>query len=145
MSVILDVMTPTICHCNDNTVDPPCSTGYHDDVIKWNLFPRYWPFVREFTDHRLKNSPHKGQCREALMFSFICAWINGWVTNRGAGDLRRHLAHYDVIVMYNMVLHMACQWQVYGQIIISIHKRHSYVALTGEEYLVSVLSKSVSL
>ena len=25
----------------------------HDDVIKWKHFPRYWPFVWEFTDHRL--------------------------------------------------------------------------------------------
>ena len=30
---------------------------------------------------------------------FICAWINGWVNNREAGDLRRHRAHYDVNVM----------------------------------------------
>ena len=33
------------------------------------------------------------------MFSLICVWINGWVNNREAGDLRRHRAHYDVIVM----------------------------------------------
>ena len=33
------------------------------------------------------------------MFSLICAWINGWVNNRGAGDLRCHCAHYDVTVM----------------------------------------------
>ena len=26
------------------------------------------------------------------MFSLICAWINGWVNNRKAGDLRRHRA-----------------------------------------------------
>ena len=32
-------------------------------------------------------------------FSLICARINGWVNNREAGDLRRHRAHYDVIVM----------------------------------------------
>ena len=44
--------------------------------------------------------PHKGQLRGALMFSLISAWINGWVNNREAGDLRRHRAHYDVIVMY---------------------------------------------
>ena len=25
---------------------------FHDDVIKWKHFPRYWPFVREFTRHR---------------------------------------------------------------------------------------------
>ena len=45
------------------------------------------------------NSPHRGQWRGALMFSLICAWINGWVNNRDAGDLRRHRPHYDVIVM----------------------------------------------
>ena len=70
----------------------------HDDVIKWKHFPRYWPFVRGI--HRSPvNSPHKGQWRGALMFSLICDWINGWVNNREAGDLRRHRAHYDVIVM----------------------------------------------
>ena len=45
------------------------------------------------------NSPHKGQWREALMFSLICAWINGWVNNGETGDLRRYRDHYDVIVM----------------------------------------------
>ena len=33
------------------------------------------------------------------MFYLICVWINGWVNNREAGDLRRHLGHYDVSVM----------------------------------------------
>ena len=45
------------------------------------------------------NSPLKNYWRGALMFSLICAWINGWVYNREAGDLRRHRAHYDVTVM----------------------------------------------
>ena len=45
------------------------------------------------------NSPHKGQWREALMVSLICAWINSWVNNGEAGDLRRHHGHYDVTVM----------------------------------------------
>ena len=45
------------------------------------------------------NSPHKGQWHGALMFSLICAWINGWVNNHEAGDLRCHHAHYDIIVM----------------------------------------------
>ena len=72
----------------------------HDDVIKWKHFPRYWPFVRGI--HRSPvNSPHKGQWRGALMFTLICARINGWVNNREAGDLRRHRAHSDVIVMGN--------------------------------------------
>ena len=70
----------------------------YDDVIKCKHIPRYWPFVRGI--HRSPvNSPHKGQWRGALIFSLICAWINGWLNNREAGDLRRHRAHYDVIVM----------------------------------------------
>ena len=71
----------------------------HDDVIKWKHFPRDWPFVREI--HRSPvNFPHKGQWRGALMFSLIYAWINDWVNNREAGDLRRQHGHYDVIVMF---------------------------------------------
>ena len=70
----------------------------HDDVIKWKHFPRYWPFVPGI--HRPPvNFPHKGQWRGTLMFSLICVWINGWVNNREAGDLRCYRAHYDVIVM----------------------------------------------
>ena len=47
-----------------------------DDVIKWT---------------------HSG--RGAMMFSLICAWINGWVNSREAGDLRRNRAHHDFTVM----------------------------------------------
>ena len=76
--------------------------AYHDDVIKWKHFPRYWPFVRGI--HRSPvNSQQKGKWRGALMFSLICSWINGWVNNRKAGDLRRNRAHYDVSVMSNYV------------------------------------------
>ena len=46
------------------------------------------------------NSSRKGQWRGALMFSLICVWINGWVNNREAGDLRRYRSHYDFNVMY---------------------------------------------
>ena len=74
---------------------------HHDDVIKWKHFPRNWPFVRGI--HRPPvNSPHKGQWRGALMITLICARINGWVNNCEAGDLRRNLAHYDVIVMFSL-------------------------------------------
>ena len=83
----------------------------HDDVLKWKHFPHYWPFARwryqkETFSTLLAicagNSPvpgHKGQWRGALMFSLFCVWINGWVNNGEAGDLRRYLAHYDVTVV----------------------------------------------
>ena len=57
------------------------------------------------------NSPVTGEfpsqrpVTRALMFSVNCASINAWVNNRKVGDLRRHCAHYDVIVMIN-------QWEL---------------------------------
>ena len=79
----------------------------HDDVIKWKHFPRNWPFVREI--HRSPvNFPHKGQWRGALMFSLMYAWINDWVNNREAGDLRLQHGHYDVIVMTLQELMECC-------------------------------------
>ena len=54
-----------------------------------NIFRVTGHLCGEFTDHQ-------GQWRRALMFCFIYAWINGWVTNREAGDLRRHRAFHDV-------------------------------------------------
>ena len=81
-----------------------CIYGSHDDVIKWKHFLRYWPFVRGIHQSPV-NSPHKGQWRRALMFSFFCLQTNGWANNREAGDLRRHRAHYEVIVMI--------QWEIW--------------------------------
>ena len=43
--------------------------------------------------------PAQRQVTRSFDVSFICAWINHWVNNREAGDLRRHRAHYGVIVM----------------------------------------------
>ena len=81
--------------------------GFHDDVIKWKHFPRYWPFLRGI--HRSAvNSTQKGQWRGALMFSSIWVWINGWVNNREASDLRRYRAHYGVIVMMGSIFLWFC-------------------------------------
>ena len=91
----------------------------HDDVIKWKHFPRNWPFMRGI--HRSPvNSPHKGQWRGALMFYLICVWINDWINNREAGDLRRYCAHYDVIVMIIIIL-FCCSY------IVSFHALHSSI------------------
>ena len=76
---------------------------FHDDVIKWKHFPHYWPFVRIIHQSPV-NSPHKGQWRGALMFSLICFWINSWVNNLEAGDLRRHRNHCDVTVMQRFLV-----------------------------------------
>ena len=80
----------------------------HDEVIKWKLFPNYWPFVRGI--HRWPvGSPHKGQWRRALMFSLICAlnkqlskqsW--GWWFEMPSRSLWRHCnVIYTVSSLYH--------------------------------------------
>ena len=73
----------------------------HGDVIKWKHFSALLVVCAGI--HRSPvNSPHKGQWCGALMFYLICAWINGWVNNHEAGDLRGYSAHYDVSVMWTV-------------------------------------------
>ena len=69
------------------------------------------------------NSPvnsQKGQWRGGLMFYLIYAWTNNWANYHEVGNLRRHLAHYGVIVMYvesvivSLRRHCSCQnrWHI---------------------------------
>ena len=96
---------PTLINCgtvpvkNLSVISAETELSYeHEDVMNWKHFPRYWFFVRGI--HRSPgNSPHKALWRGGLVFTLIYAWTNGWVNNRDAGDLRRHRANYDVIVM----------------------------------------------
>ena len=66
----------------------------HDDVIKWKHLPRHWPFV--WGIHRFRTQRPMTRSFEVFL---ICVWINDWVNNREAGDLRRRRAHDDVIVI----------------------------------------------
>ena len=60
--------------------------------------------------------PHtKASDAELWCFLFICAWINGWVNNREAGDLRRYSPHYDVTVMWCTVIHSGI-WLTYTDV-----------------------------
>ena len=81
---------------------PQVNVFVHDDVIKWKHFSRNWPFERGI--HRSLWIPHtKASDAEILMFSLICVWINGWVNNREADDLRRHHGHCDINVMLTII------------------------------------------
>ena len=89
-----------ICWCYDEYKSDTLykSLDYHGYLIKWKHFPRYWPFVRGI--HRSPvNSSHKGQWRWGFMFPLICVWMNYWVNNCEAGDLRCHHHHYDITVI----------------------------------------------
>ena len=90
----------------------------HDDVIKWRHFPRYWPFVRGI--HRSRWLPRtKASDAEILMFSLIYAWINDWVNNREAGDLRRHRGHCDVNVMLKGPIPTSPASQMTGSLLVT--------------------------
>ena len=74
----------------------------HDDVIKWNIF--------RVTALCEGNSPATGEfpsqrpVTRSFDVLFDMRWINGWVNNRVAGDLRRNHADYDVTEMPAEVL-----------------------------------------
>ena len=80
------------------------------DAIEWGWIPHMitsskgntlrvtGPLCGEFTDNRWIPRP-KASDAQLWCFNLICTWINGWVNNREAGDLRCHGTHCDVIVM----------------------------------------------
>ena len=63
-----------------------------------NIFRVTGHLCEKFTGHRWI-SLTKANDAEFWCFLWSAPWINGWVNNREAGDLRHHRAHYDVIVM----------------------------------------------
>ena len=69
----------------------------------WNIFRVTGPLCGEFTDHRWIP---RTKTSDAELWCFLgsAPWINGWVNNREAGDLRRHRNNYDVIVMTEKIL-----------------------------------------
>ena len=77
---------------------------------------------------------------ELSCFPWSASWINGWVNNREAGDLRRHRAHYDVIVMFPLHFSMVTlpwgQWnKPYCNHISKIMFREIYIKQT--QWLIS--------
>ena len=93
LSQLIASIYPNTLVKNTYEVYPRMSQNFHQmsqhDVIKWKHFPCYWPFVQG-NHQSLVNSPHKGQWHGALMFLWSVPWINGWVNNREADDLRCH-------------------------------------------------------
>ena len=119
-------------HLNEtNYVPGNAVISIHDDVIKWKHFPRYWPFVRGIHWSPV-NSSHKDQWRGPLVFSLICTWINYWVNNGEAGDLRRHRAHYNVILMlYKSIYPVLCPKLTLIYSLRGLHIRITWFSLYG--------------
>ena len=71
-----EIVTRKTFTCYD--VDMCCNETWlyfnHIDVIKWKLFPCYWPFVRGIPRSPV-NSPHKGPVMRVFMFLWCgSAW-----------------------------------------------------------------------
>ena len=64
-----------------------------------NIFRVTVSLCEEFTGHRWILLT-KAADAELWCFLWSAPWINDWVNNSEAGDLRRHRAHYDIIVMH---------------------------------------------
>ena len=69
-----------------------------------NIFRVTGPLCGEVTSHGWIPCTKASGANFDVFFDLrlINGWVNGWVNNREAGDLRRHRAHYGVIVVTNM-------------------------------------------
>ena len=77
----------------------PCPDPHGDLHTWWRHQMETFSALLALCAENLPVTDYIGQWRGALVYSLIRAWINRWVNNHEAGDLRRHRAYYEVIVM----------------------------------------------
>ena len=70
---------------------------------------------------------------DAKPWSFLWSapWINGWVTNREDGDLRRNHALYDVIVMMYIVWDLLFAHHVH-----TVYHMHGLIVIVFNGYII---------
>ena len=74
-------------------------TWLYDVIIKRKHFPRYWPFVRGNPPVTDRFPSQRPMTRSFDVFIDLC--LNKRLSKHSRrGDLRHHLAHNDVTVMY---------------------------------------------
>ena len=114
------------------------------------------------------NSPVAGEfpAQRPVTRSFdiflICVWINGWVNNREAGDLRCYRTYYDVTVMNYRTSYITLKikvllcnfpWKTLSFFILVIAavsltlclKRHSYIWNSNNFETFKLIGESTSL
>ena len=91
---------------NNISISRPRETPYSDSRCllimmtssNGNIFRVTGLLCGEFTGHRWITRTKASQA-ELWCFFFIWACTSSWADNEDAGDLRRHGAHYDLIVL----------------------------------------------
>ena len=121
----IETFSKLLALCNGN---PPIFAGFlsHDDVIKWEHFPRSWPFVRGI--HRWPvNSPHKASDAELGCFLWstykrLSKQSRGWWFETPLCPSWRHRNDHKVPVMQSFGVfsvrrlnkqsntHSSCRW-----------------------------------
>ena len=109
----------------------------HYRMTSWsgNIFRVTGPLFGEFTGHRWIPLT---KARDAGLWCFLLSapWINGWVKNNKAGDLRRHRAHYDVIVMIDSSKGFPCaRKQSQGRLIVDWTPRNNFFMKLVSNYI----------
>ena len=100
-------------------------TAFHDDVIKWKHFPRYWPFVRGI--HRWPvNSPHKGPVMRSFDVFFdlrlnkrLSKWSRGWWFEASSRSLWRH-CNVAKFLYASLPLHQWVRVAIYASVNLAI-------------------------
>ena len=87
-------------------------------VAEWRHSGRHSDRSMDVTGRPMDVTGHRWipltKASDAELWYFLWSWINRWVNTWEAGDLRRHRAHYDVIVMkkfiWNSVVMILIDW-----------------------------------
>ena len=99
-----------------------------------NIFRVTGPLYGEFTgDWWIPRTKASGAERWCF---FICVWINSWINNREAGDLRRYCAHYDVIVMYTQIyknIYICESWKCWYETVL-----YQCITLSSESFTIAL-------
>ena len=88
-----------------------------------NIFRVTGPLCGEFIGQRWIPRT-KASDAELWCFLWSAPWIDGWINNREAGDLRRHRTHHDLIVMISISRRPCCGKSLKG--LYSLNSKTSY-------------------
>ena len=93
-----------LCMHSCGKVSAGFTPTFHDDVMKWKYFPRYWPFVRGI--HRSTGGfPSQRPVTRSFDAFFYLRLTKRFSKHSGRRWFRRYCAHHDVSARRQSFLH----------------------------------------